>query len=107
MIERTGVMDFEFVTYLWVALLSFWGGIANYVSKVKSGTSRFNIMEIVGEIIVSGFAGIMTFYLCAASGTPELITAFAVGLSGHMGARVITQFEIFVSHKLGLPKKDN
>ena len=104
--ETKGVLDFSWFTYAWVALLSFWGGVANYVSKVKTGTSRFNLMEIFGEIIVSGFAGVMTFYICAAFHTPEVLSAVAVGISGHMGARIITQFEVWVSKKMGLPTRD-
>lgn len=104
---KASPQDFTFVTYLWVCLLSFWGGLSNYIGKVKTGTSRFNLMEVFGEIIVSGFAGVMTFYICAAADTPEILTAVAVGISGHMGARIITMFELWVSRKMGLPTKDN
>ena len=105
-VGKAAPQDFTIVTYAWVTLLSLWGGLANYVSKVRSGTSRFNLMEVFGEIIVSGFAGVMTFYICAAAHTPEIITAVAVGISGHMGARIITMFELWVSKKMGLPTKD-
>jgi hypothetical protein len=63
MIDKTP-MDFSWVTYAWVSVLSIWGGAANYVNKLKAGKSRFNLLEIVGEIVVSGFAGVMTFYIC-------------------------------------------
>lgn len=98
--------DFGYVTYLWVVLLSLWGGITSYVSKMKSGVSRFNLMEIFGEMIVSGFAGVMTFYVCVAAHTPEVVTAVAVGISGHMGARAIYGLEMWVAKRFGLPTKD-
>jgi len=104
--EMKGVLEVEWITYLWVSILSLWGGCANYVQKLRSGTSRFNLMEIFGELIVSGFAGVLTFFVCAATHTPEVVTAVCVGISGHMGARIITTFEVFVSKKLGLPTKD-
>jgi hypothetical protein len=100
--SKQGPLDFSWFTYAWVALLSFWGGIANYVSKVKRGDSRFNLLEIFGEMIVSGFAGVMTFYICTASHTPEVVTAVAVGISGHMGARIITQIEQWITRRFGL-----
>lgn len=99
--------DFTYVTYLWVLLLSVWGGIANYVGKVKKGISRFSLMEIVGEVVVSGFAGLMTYYICYAANTPEVVSAVAVGISGHMGARIITQFEQMVARKFNLPQRDD
>lgn len=95
--------DFSYITYLWVVILSVWGGIANYVGKVKKGHSKFNILEIFGEMLVSGFAGLMTFYICYAVDTPEVVTAVAVGISGHMGARIITQLEKWVASKFNLP----
>lgn len=99
--------DFTFVTYLWVALLSIWGGVANYVGKLKRGDSRFNILEIFGEMLVSGFAGLMTFYVCYAVHTPEVVTAVAVGISGHMGARIITQLEGYIAKKFNLPRNED
>ena len=102
---KQGPLDFGWFTYAWVALLSFWGGCANYVAKVRKGESRFNLLEIFGEMIVSGFAGVMTFYICAASHTPEVVTAVAVGISGHMGARVITQIERWITNKFGFAHK--
>lgn len=101
MIDKTP-MDFSWVTYAWVSVLSIWGGAANYVRKVKQGESRFNLLEIVGEIVVSGFAGVMTFYICEAVGTPQVVTAVSVGIAGHMGARIIAQLERWVSRKIGL-----
>jgi len=98
--------DFGYVTYLWVLLLSIWGGVANYIGKLKDGTSRFSLMEIFGEVVVSGFAGLMTYYICYAVHTPEVISAVAVGVSGHMGARIITQFEQIIARKFNLPTRD-
>lgn len=104
---KGGPLDFSWVTYAWVGVLSVWGGIANYVAKLRRGDSRFNLLEIFGEMIVSGFAGVMTFYICAASHTPEVVTAVAVGISGHMGARVITQIEIWISDRFGFRRGDD
>lgn len=96
------VLGIELITYGWVILLAVWGGVVNYFNKVRAGkTSRFNITELVGDIVTSGFVGVLTFWLCQASGFSELLTAVFVGVSGHMGARAVAKFETFIGEKIG------
>lgn len=86
--------NYSLLTYVWVLILSSWGGIVNFVRKRKSGEARpFNFSELVGEICTSGFAGVLTFLLCEASEISPLITAALVGISGHMGSRAIYHLE--------------
>jgi len=93
---------YTLMTYGWVVLLATWGGIVSFIRKIKSGESRpNNIMEFVGEIVTSGFAGVITFYLCEASGMSPLLTAVAVGVCGHMGTRAIYQIERIIQGRLG------
>jgi len=67
---------YTLMTYGWVVLLATWGGIVSFIRKIKAGESRpNNIMEFVGEIVTSGFAGVITFYLCEASSMSPLLTA--------------------------------
>lgn len=80
---------YSILTYIWVIGLSAMGGIAHYINKLNSGLSRFNLVEIFGEIFVSGFAGLMTFYLCEAAEIEYPLTAVLIGVSGHMGSRTI------------------
>jgi hypothetical protein len=82
------------ITYLWVSVLSAWGGIASYVRKLRRGiVTRFSFVELLGELLVSGFSGLMTFYLCEAGGIDPLLTAFFVGIAGHMASRIVFIFE--------------
>lgn len=93
---------YTLLTYLWVLALAAWGGIVNYIKRVKEGSSqRFNFMELVGEIVTSAFAGIITFWLCEAAGISPLITAALVGISGHMGSRAIYVMEAWARKKWG------
>lgn len=86
--------NYTYITYLWVLLLSFWGGAVSFISKVKSGvTRRFNFLELTGEIFISGFSGICTFLLCEWANIAPLLTAFLVAISGHMGTRIIFKAE--------------
>lgn len=92
---------YSLITYAWVILLAAAGGAVNFIQKVRDGTSRsFNFTELIGEIFTSAFAGIITFYLCEWSGTPALLTAALVGISGHMGSRAIFRLEKFLEKKL-------
>ena len=90
------------ITYLWVTGLAAWGGLVNFYRKVKSGETRaFNVVELIGEIATSAFAGLITFWLCEAAQIDPLVTAALVGISGHMGSRAIYQLERWVQKRLG------
>ena len=85
---------YSLITYAWVGTLSAWGGIVNWIKKRQSGESRpFNVMELVGEIMTSAFAGVLTFWLCETAELQPLLTAALVGISGHMGSRAIYHME--------------
>lgn len=93
-------MTYSLLTYAWVAILSAWGGAVNWIRNRRTGRARpFNFMEMIGELITSAFAGVLTFWLCEASGIQPLITAALIGISGHMGSRAINQLELWVESR--------
>lgn len=95
--------SYTLLTYLWVAGLSAWGGLVNFWGRCKTGTSRaFNFFELIGELVTSAFAGVLTFWLCEAAGINGLITAALVGICGHMGSRAIFQLEKWAQSKFDL-----
>ncbi len=97
------ITHFPWITWVWVVILSSWGGVAGYIKKVRTGrTPRFSLMELVGEIVTSSFAGVITFLLARAYHMDELLTAALVGLSGHMGSRVVYLIEGFLQKRFGL-----
>lgn len=99
--------SFGWITYAWVVGLSVLGGIAAFVTKIKTGQTRaFNFTELVGEMTTSAFAGVMTFYLCTWSNFSSLLTAAIVGISGHMGSRAIFLIEKFIESKIPEVKSD-
>lgn len=82
------------LTWIWMLLLSVWGGLVNYIRKVREGESqKWSLSEIFGEIVISGFAGIITYLLCSSQGFDPLLTAAMAGISGHMGSRAIFMLE--------------
>lgn len=86
--------NYGVVTYLWVFALSMLGGAVSFARKLRDGVARaFNFSEFVGEIVTSGFAGLLTFWLCEAADINKLISAVLIGISGHMGSRAIFRVE--------------
>lgn len=91
---------YTMITYAWIVALAAWGGIVNFINKVRQGEARAcNIAEFIGEIVTSGFAGILTFWLAEAANINPLITAALVGISGHLGSRAIFLMERWATWK--------
>lgn len=55
-------------------------------------------MQLIGaEIVISTFAGMVTFMLCEWAEVDKMLAAALIAISGHMGARAIILTEkIFV-----------
>lgn len=81
--------------WAWVVLmvLAVWGGTANYVSRLKRSKQAFSVVELVGEWVISGFAGFMAALACIELGYSFAIAAAAAGVAGHMGGRSIYLLE--------------
>ena len=85
---------YSFLTYGWVFALAILGGVVSFMRKMQAGHTRvFNLIEFIGEIVTSAFAGVLTFWMCEHSGLSPLVTAAFVGISGHMGSRAIFMAE--------------
>lgn len=88
------------VPTLWMIGISVAGGIVSFVQKVKAGKARpFNLVELAGEMFISAFVGIVTFWICKYYGVNEYLTAAGVAISGHMGARVLFIMENWIERK--------
>jgi predicted CDP-diglyceride synthetase/phosphatidate cytidylyltransferase len=97
--------NYSLITYLWVVALATAGGAVNFARKLKAGSVRaFNITEFMGEILTSGFAGLLTFWLCEAADINKLLSAVLIGISGHMGSRAIFRIEKWGEDKFGSVK---
>lgn len=86
--------------YGWVVSWASCGGIASYIAKIKKGKCRFSLAELFGEIFISGFVGMLTYFFCHSAGINDLLTSAFVGISGHMGSRAIFLFETILSKKI-------
>ncbi len=93
--------DYSVLTYAWVAFVSALGGVAHFIHKVKTGVARaFNFTELVGELIISAFAGMVTFWLCEWARIDPLLSAALIAISGHMGSRAIFLIEKMAERKV-------
>lgn len=92
-----------FFTLLWVLIISVWGGTVHTVRKIKEGAlSRFTLSEWVGDVVISGFIGVITYALCRYSGFDEWLTAACVGITSHQGTRGLLFIEKWMGRKLGI-----
>jgi hypothetical protein len=87
----------EYGVVLAAALL---GGLANWYVKAKNSDSGYNAAALIGELCVSAFAGVIAFWLCEALGVAPLLTAAAVGMAGHAGARGLDWLERIMKRKV-------
>lgn len=65
------------------------------VREVKLGgkTWREVVFIFLAEMMVSSFAGVVTFFLCESANTPRFYTAVFTSLAGYMGGRALNILE--------------
>lgn len=107
MIEKPPQSGFDLDAMLsWALLigLSLWGGVASFMRKLKDGHVRvFNITELIGELVISGFTGIVVANLCDSMACPTPLKYALVGIAAHMGSRALFKLESMVNQKFNLP----
>ena len=94
--------------YLWMVILALWGGTASYISRLKQNRCMtFSLAEWVGELTISGFAGLIMSYLCTEMHMSWYMTAVATAITGHMGGRALYLFEGFIRNRMGIATGGN
>jgi hypothetical protein len=98
-------LDFDaMLSWAIVIGLSIWAGVVSFMRKLNEGQSRpFNIRELIGEVTVSGFTGVLTAYLCAAVGVHGPMQFALAGIAAHMGSRWLFKLEAVLNRKFDLP----
>lgn len=100
--------------FAWVFIISMFAGIVRILRGYK--LQHLSGFEVVGELCVSGFLGMMTFLLCVAtkfltiptSDYPSAAaTAFLCGIMAHAGTRALALFERSVLRQVGKALGDN
>lgn len=83
------------VTLPYVLVLSLLGGLASFIMRLNEASKpkplKKLFLKLLGELFLSGLAGLLTFLLCREWGLSANYTAVAVAISGHMGGNAIAQ----------------
>lgn len=95
----------QFMPYLTTFFLSTWGGVVNHITTLRSGRKKFQLKELIFDLVVSTFAGLITFYFCRSAGISETMSAVLIAISGHMGTRAIAGFETVYRRIIGVTEK--
>lgn len=87
--------------YMWViiyvAILSFLGGLTSYMRQRKTGAiTAFRLGGFLIHMTIAAFVGVITYLICKGVGLNELLTAAAIGISSHMGTPAIVFVEELV-----------
>lgn len=92
----------QFMPYLTTFFLSIWGGVVNHITTLRSGQKKFQLKELIFDLVVSTFAGLITFHFCRSAGISETMSAVLIAISGHMGTRAIVGFETLYKRVMGI-----
>lgn len=93
--------------YISTFFLSAWGGVVNHITTLRSGRKKFQLKELIFDLIVSTFAGLITFYFCRSAGISETMSAVLIAISGHMGTCAIAGFETVYRRIIGEKESTN
>lgn len=85
----------SWATYLTVVFLAAWGGIVRVIRKSKfvGKTWKQVVMILVMEMVISSFAGVITFFICQSNNVQPFYTAVLTSLAGYMGGGALDVLE--------------
>lgn len=90
----------EVLPWVWLVLITLLGGVASFVRKMRESHVRaWNITEFVGEIVISGLAGLITANICQWQNFPLPLTYALTGIGAHMGSRALFKAEALFDTK--------
>lgn len=78
----------DLLPWISTVALSAWGGAVQYAQRVRAG-EKFSWPMLTIDIVISSFAGVLTWFLCEASDIHGPLAAVLIAISGHMGTRAI------------------
>ncbi|SRR5258708_14267553 len=97
-------LDKDTLNSLLMVLLAIWGGVTSYLRKKKNtGVNAFIPIELIEHLTVSGFTGVIVALLCKYYNLDFYISAAIVGMSGHMGSKVLDRLELEANKRNWFP----
>jgi hypothetical protein len=94
----------EYGLMLSIAIL---GGLVGWIRKVKAGDlPPWSLAQLIGEMVISAFAGLLTFWAATAIGMQPMVIAPLAGMAGLAGSKGLALAERyaqkFAERRLGL-----
>lgn len=87
-------LSYPIRTYGFMLGFAVFGGMVSFYAKIRKGeVEATSLTHFVGEIATAAFAGLVVFYICEYAKFDQILTAPIVGISGHMGAKIIALIE--------------
>ncbi|EMB4943193.1 phage holin family protein [Acinetobacter baumannii] len=84
------------ITYGWMIALAMFGGLVSFIRRLNQSKDPKPLKEIfmrlVGELIISAFAGVITVLLCIYWKMPLVLIGVLAGMAGHLGSKAIDTF---------------
>ncbi|EGQ7854332.1 phage holin family protein [Vibrio vulnificus] len=81
------------ITSMGFIAASLWGGVVAHILHIRKYKKPFVWREALMQVVVSGFSGVLTIFLCRYAGSPEMLTGFMVGTAGFMGSKALELFQ--------------
>lgn len=85
--------NYSLMTYLVFAGAAVWGGLVTHIQHIRRHNKPFLWREAIMQIVISGFAGMLTSWLCWYMSAPIPLAGFMAGTAGFMGSRALELFE--------------
>jgi hypothetical protein len=99
--------DPGWVAYMLILLMAAWGGLINYLSRIRKAAIPFDIGELILEMFISAFAGIVIGLIAIAFNLNLYLVLAMVGIGGHAGGRTVFLLDRWWNRKLtSISKQD-
>jgi uncharacterized membrane protein len=67
------------------------GGVVAWIRKVRAGEyPAWSLGQLVGEMCISAFAGLLTFWGCEWMQVPQILTASMAGIAGLASSKFLS-----------------
>lgn len=97
----SGGGDFNWFAAAMMLVLSLWGGLVNYLGRIKSGVlKRFDVIELIAELTICSFAGITIGFIAMSFDVHPLMSFALAAVAGHAGGRTVYFMDRFFQKKL-------
>lgn len=96
----------EIISWIYLVVITLLGGVAAFMRKMRDRHVRlWNFTEFIGEIVISGLAGLITANLCQWRELPMPLTYALTGIGAHMGSRALFKLEALFDAKFPSTKE--